>query len=75
MRVSSSQVRVSMPRALQLLTTEYMIALGSLNCVKLYFGVVLVPSIFQNDSTKLSIPSKNSKQKMLSGYDPEPVRE
>lgn len=33
------------------------------------------PSIFQNGSAKLSISSKNSKQKMLSGYNPEPIRE
>lgn len=33
------------------------------------------PSISQNGSAKLSISSKNSKRKMLSGQDPEPVRE
>ena len=33
------------------------------------------PPISQNGSAKLSISSKNSKRKMLSGQDPEPVRE
>ena len=33
------------------------------------------PSIFPNGSAKLSISSKNSKRKMLSGQDSEPVRE
>lgn len=32
-------------------------------------------SIFQNGSAKLSILSKNSKQKILSGQDPELIRE
>ena len=37
-----------------------------LNCVKLYFGAVLEPSIFLNSSAKLPKSSKNSKQKILS---------
>ena len=46
-----------------------------LNCVKLYFGVVGGPPISQNGSAKLSISSKNPKQKRLAGQDPKPVRE
>ena len=41
----------------------------------LFFWAVLGPSISQNGFAKLSISSKNSKWKKLSGYNPEPVWE